>query len=808
MADEKTENRSLIVSKILGQEVQPNLLRCCPTMDLIATVTRDERVEVFRLSGQRAFSVQRKKKDTKVTSLCWKYNGQYIAVSWSDGEVDVVSAETGNALQNFRQFTGSNAAMCLGWGMSLLDVEAARARTKTNGESLGSYSKKQAVSADDFLDREPDLEKLDLPAELPDQLATFDATELMPKLPTLAVLPSSAYKNGQLSLAELFASQTLLDAALHRGSSRELNALNTFLLSNASGVVQLIVYDSLSIGSIALPGLAVDDKIEYIKHYSHPLAHCHVVLSKIQQGTKNPVLALVPISLRFLRKAGKNISFIDYKTAQLDTLVKYVGESILAIYHHWKTSHDLPSRFQANISESLAEKNEPSLSESLYQLAATGYCSETMNEWLKDELAERGHKRWDQAITQGHTKIIELLQENLLPALDRCSVVLANLQGLAQYYEHSPAFDVPISSFLIIQDIIKCMRLLAHHMLLFASVEQKRFATFSKWLRHQIEVQTADAATQAGQELVERDAGVDHTLVLSYIESGLDGSKLDAFLCPPADAPTILIKSDIYEVVRQALEAFKNGEAHKKEMLKLLAYHNEWCQHNTALIEQITEWQRANALIPGAIVLENGDVEVASCDMRMAVSDSTPAGALWTYVATTTKQEPAVVTVRRVLHSDILDDMNDGIQEVEAFLVKLPGQVKDLQFVDDHELLVLLKTATASRLVAIPIIDKDSSKVGPAFSRIDGSAKSMEWPSGSAPQVNGHIELTDDALEIATRMSFTDEDGFQPVRIEVNGRQGRRLCVLLGSDLRQFRVFDLDCLGADTAAGAAATDRP
>jgi anaphase-promoting complex subunit 4 len=44
-------------------------------MDLVAVVTEDERVDVLRFNGQRAFGLQRKDDSVKVGSICWKYNG-------------------------------------------------------------------------------------------------------------------------------------------------------------------------------------------------------------------------------------------------------------------------------------------------------------------------------------------------------------------------------------------------------------------------------------------------------------------------------------------------------------------------------------------------------------------------------------------------------------------------------------------------------------------------------------------------------------------------------------------------------------
>jgi hypothetical protein len=281
--------------------------------------------------------------------------------------------------------------MCTGWGLSLVDYATFKGKVATSiidsSPIQGPLSTNEVdINVDDLLDREPDIDIIGIPADLSNQLLQLDVTDVMPKLPILSMPASSTFRTTQPSLAELFSSQALLDAALHKDSSRELYALNTLLLSNQEGAIRVIVYDSLSIGNISLP---FAHPARHIKHASHPLAHCHVLLSQYEAGPTQFQTALLPISFRFLRSAGRNIHFIDSKTAQLELLVQYVGEALIAIEHHWKHAQDLPSRFQQSISETLREKEEPSLSQSLYQLAVTGYCSETLKEWLTDQLAER-----------------------------------------------------------------------------------------------------------------------------------------------------------------------------------------------------------------------------------------------------------------------------------------------------------------------------------------------------------------------------------------------------------------------------------
>jgi anaphase-promoting complex subunit 4 len=65
----------LQAEKILPQPVHAKFVACCPTMDLIAVITQDERLDVYRFNGQRAFGLQRRKPNTSATSLAWKFNG-------------------------------------------------------------------------------------------------------------------------------------------------------------------------------------------------------------------------------------------------------------------------------------------------------------------------------------------------------------------------------------------------------------------------------------------------------------------------------------------------------------------------------------------------------------------------------------------------------------------------------------------------------------------------------------------------------------------------------------------------------------
>jgi len=241
------------------QPVHLNLARCCPTMDLVAVLTNDEQLDVYRFNGQRAFGLQRRNSESRVSSVCWKYNGTglhplrrrsnkrktgtYLALGWSDGAVEVISTETGNVLQQFRQVISSapenKGIDCIGWGLNLSRDRAAKLREAAalNAEcnqtarTTDNWDRStQEVSVDELLDKIAGIQKANVPDELPDVLARIDVVSLFPRLPLLPLLPAAAYRFGRHPAAELFSSHQSLDAALHGSTETSYNDLDILLL--------------------------------------------------------------------------------------------------------------------------------------------------------------------------------------------------------------------------------------------------------------------------------------------------------------------------------------------------------------------------------------------------------------------------------------------------------------------------------------------------------------------------------------------------------------------------------------------------
>ena len=68
---------NMLTEKVMPQAIKSNLVAYCPTMDLLALVTVNEQMHVFRLNGQRVFGVSSKKDKCKIIQLQWKPNGGF-----------------------------------------------------------------------------------------------------------------------------------------------------------------------------------------------------------------------------------------------------------------------------------------------------------------------------------------------------------------------------------------------------------------------------------------------------------------------------------------------------------------------------------------------------------------------------------------------------------------------------------------------------------------------------------------------------------------------------------------------------------
>ncbi|KAK7717006.1 hypothetical protein SLS57_006413 [Botryosphaeria dothidea] len=756
---EPSEAPSLMLQaeKALPQPIHPRLISYCPTMDLVAVVSQEETLDVYRFNGQRAFGLKRKSFESKVDSICWKFNGQHIAIAWDDGSVDIVSSETGKTVKQVRREAASFAAddestpriSSLAWGVNFIDVDAVKERTGSNSARSPSESprdqdpfetteewdqKRQEITLDDFLERQPDLSKLGISPDLPDQIALTDVQDALPKLSVIPAPPANPFQMmSKAKSTDAFSTQQSVDAIFHSQHLRDSNAVDVLLIGCDNGAVSPTIYDSLEIG-----------------------------------GMRN--------------------------------LLQYLQASFRTIISYFHNARDLPSRFMRNISETLSEKGEGDLVSNLYHLAVSGDCPPTIKEWLVDELAENGHKRWDQAASQGYTKILEMTHENVIPALDRTSIVVSMLRGLARYTGSSAIINVPPEELSNILDTIRCLRLLAHNVLVYAAEERRQFTAFSRWLRHEIDTQASDPSSQTAEEAADRDPGIDHSLLLAYIPGALTKSKLAPFLRRQQDIINPRPELLAYDRVKHSMNGHREDQPILEGSLCIWTLQEILQGQCRELFAQITAWQAANSSLSFGIVLEECKLSEAR-DMRMVFEQLENCSDISTYSAFVPENTRSEVRLHRIVHSDVFDGIDNAVRSMQAVTIQFQScEIQDLKFVDDDAFMILLRKDDASYLLSFPYSALSTEQAPSTLHHSQNAADSHHAASSALPQ--GRPQ-SDDAREIWSldipeawapfvKHVFPASERFTPIKIDVNGRKDRRVVCVLGDDLKHYKIYDLD----------------
>ena len=821
-------------------------------MDLIAVVTTEENLDVYRINGQRAFGLRRKSEDLVVDTIKWEFNGKSIAVSWSDGKTDLVSSETGKVglkdLDLPKEASrdgceGTGRVKCIGWGLNFIDVEFVKSRTKkaTRGFNLSTDDwddAKDGADIEDFLQRQPDVQALDCAPDLPDQLAVVDVETLLPKLPAITLPPALPFMRVSQADSGAFSSQSEVDALLHSHHLKDYNSVDMFIRCSDQGTVHPSIYDSLETVTVSLP-LGWDIESSPLLHASHPYGCSHSLLMQTampNSQTKN--ITFVPLTLNFIPSAGIYLHLIASKASQLQNLILYVTQCLQRIRTFFKHATDLPAKFMMNISETLEEKGQGDLTTNLFHLACTGACPPLIREWLVDELSEQGHKRWDNTVTSSLTTLQALVHEDFIPALDRTATVISRLRGLSLYHETDWIFSSPATEFTSLLETLKNMRLLAHTVLLYVADEKRQFAAFSRWLRFVIDFEATEPDSQSRAEMEGRDSGVDISLVLEYVRHGLQQSSLQPYLMLEVmlEAEDKAKENTSYEDTKKAIGVFEEGQKWRPEALCLEHVLSHLAKGTTGLLRQVSKWQESEIQMDSGIVLETSqDAEEHSIvDMRMVhevsltpcvphslrvrltedQQPSTPTQSpssteISTYIALASPSSPAALHIHRLTHLTSINSLPRDLRSHSiASLSFAPGaSILDAKFADDTALLVLLHSAQPKRL------NDDANTPGHRILRIpyrqtpqsgDASvtyhtlpaaehAKHL-LPTGSAPAASSRrtTDLTPTLVQQYTIHVFEQEARFSPSKLVVNGRKGRRVVVVLAKDGKHYRVLDLD----------------
>ncbi|KAH8889355.1 hypothetical protein GQ53DRAFT_690575 [Thozetella sp. PMI_491] len=741
---------------VSGGQLAPN-----PVIELTATVGDGNTLLIWRADNQPVTKYT--ERNLKIHAIRWKEDGQFLAVGWSDGVVRLVGLENGKAVHHIHVSDKSKAGIeYIAWSRNLTGRQTARISPKRPWETLLS----------DELNSEDKLDLLDLPHEL-----TF--LEVDTALPKISPLPLSGGTGDDM---HVFSVRASLDFVFRAFRAEDTESVDVMLVGTSDGGIHLSIYDSFAVGTFnyVLPSsLSGSGPLHLYGHGSHPETSTHALLFKPDQegGTS---LYLVPLDLTFIHSSPVNLSLLASKTTTLQNLLRYIKQTQTHMVGEWKSTRDLPNRFLAGVQEDLEKSPSGPMTivQALYHTVATGHVFPQVQEWLVDSLAERGHKRWDKAVTSGLENLRALVHENLMPALERCGIILSRLLGIARFHENRDVIGFNPAQISRLLDIISCLSLLAHKILIQVMEELDLFSAFSTWLRFEIDKLVSSSAAE---ELSEKEATMDNTKVLEYIRGVLTSSPLSLYFDEVdkedysrdwdhvEDGPSLL------EMLDKQLQKRESGQPYMKALPNLVFLVNYLTSRANLVFREIAEAERRNVRFGQPTELPVGNA-IWKTEVRMQAANEKDGirATIVTAVASTTEKNK--ITIFRS-NTHITNGMSGDV-ETAACALLLKEQVIDYKFSDDDTLAILFYSEEHS---------------APCIVTLAHQAPFLPYSELSSDKPIEIYKLEPRDLSLVT-MEKTAE--FRPIQMEIQGgkivREGAAArASLLGRDRVAHRVYAL-----------------
>ncbi len=421
-----------------------------------------------------------------------------------------------------------------------------------------------------------------------------------------------------------------MDGLFRASDPIDNNAVDVMVVGTRDGHIHLSIYDSFIVGLFPPPLSSTGaDRTEahMILHAAHKAYSTHALLME-SSSSPTPELYFVPMDLRFVSSSSEYLSLLASRSTALNNLLRYINQVQVLMISEWQASQELPRKFLRNVGESLEEKHGCNIVQAMYHSVATGHTFPAMREWLVEELAERvskvykrsyedsltymimkGHKRWDKAVTTGLENLRKMVHEHMLPALERCALILSRLAGVVKYQGSNDNIGFSSYQVNLVMDTLACLNLVSAKILTYVVEELDLFAAFSAWLRQEIDRLASDSSASPPHDVLEKEATIDHSKVLFYIQTVMTTSRLSVFL-----QDDLVEEQDRYwasaergspmlERLDTQLRRQEEGLPYEKSLPKIALLCRHMGRQAAAVFDQIAEAEKRNVLFgqPGIL---------------------------------------------------------------------------------------------------------------------------------------------------------------------------------------------------------------
>ncbi|RYP77702.1 hypothetical protein DL770_007048 [Monosporascus sp. CRB-9-2] len=692
-----------------------------PSIELFARAAGPTSLQVWRSNGQIVAKVSQRGERESVQAIRWKADGQFLAVGWSDGVVRLMGLESSKAVHQMTVCDPTTSQItCIGWARN-------HAGRRSNAQSDPSV-----LAWKDLASRGLDSDDVKNISDLPRDLTFLEVETALPKISPLPV------SGGSGDDMFVFTTRASLEFLFRPFSAQDSDKVDVMIVGTNDGRIHLSIYDSFVIGNFnyTVPqSLGGPNPVQLVSHASHPDLSTHMLVFKPSGDANSTMLYLVPMDLTFVYSSPENLSLLSSKATTLQKLLRYLKQVKMHMIHEWQSTRELPSRFLNSINETLNEAGtygEMGIWQALYHSVVTGHTFPEVKEWLVDQLAERGHKRWDKAVVSGLQTLRSLVHENFLPALERIGIILSRLLGIARFHESREEIGFTSAQITKVMDIVSCLMLVGNRVLLLVMEELDLFQSFSSWLRHEID---RLASSSSSDELTEKEATMEHGKILTYIQQYMPASPLRYYLSNVAsddadmDWQQAESGSSLLDMLDRQVKKQESGQPHTGVFPQIDFLCKYLDSKTNVVFEGIAEAEKRSVRFgqPAKILLNEN---IAKFDVRMSAAQTPGALRGLTFTALTTESQES----------------------------------------NDQPL----------RIVRIP-------------HRADGLGFRPYQPGSAATP---HVLSNEEVTTMTLNMVVPTDPGFVPVQMEVKEARSERgyipsrVC-LLGSDLQTYKIFAL-----------------
>ncbi|KAF9214555.1 Anaphase-promoting complex subunit 4 [Podila verticillata] len=499
----------------------------CPTADLLALVSLENDLEMYRLSWEKHWSIRVKEPPKKtggvsrissgseadVVSLAWRPDGRLI------GHINIYDYMDGSLAHTIASVALENSPLasiqCLKWTEVYLGPSSAPA----------FFGIRQSPNT--LLDAMP------LLSPIPESSTAQEMSARM----MFARHRRGAARGGFGGMA----SRTVAGSALGLSKAEDVTVLdeesspimNALFSSDSHGRFRLRLFGGFDMESISLS--------EMLQMFApHQFQTVDIIAADIQAdlselaiialGTTSDAkstggqLLQITVGSELLRRHAREIRAIGVRTRPIQHLLAYMDECLEVMKKDYGKLCQLSEHCMESVQECLknnGDSNDPTAEFS--HLLLTGRPSVSMDQYLQQELGHHGVKRWDKSGKAAYENLRKVAFECLLPACERLVVHMTDILAYSRWRERYGTLDLDE------RKVYSCIRLAGEFIgmieRLFQALkfEIKQFNEFENWIEQVVErlQPTTRGVDEQADEGPKKFPPVDTVSVAGYLRSGM-----------------------------------------------------------------------------------------------------------------------------------------------------------------------------------------------------------------------------------------------------------------------------------------------